>query len=227
VDHYDGLLRVRAPSELIALADEYALSQSISLSAFTRAAIAAALERAGVQPPPPVKPQVRKARYFGMAAALHAEDDERAWREHTVRKRMVGAPPFRDEMRDQRLPPRRGGDGLPPGLTLVTAAPTAPKACPPVMPGRSSREAQPPETQDPAPDGSGCRGWRGKRERQRSTHKRRATVAFLVPILKRVLVTRGCVNGASAGRCDHHSPISPDRGCRGMDFRGQSERRKS
>jgi hypothetical protein len=60
------MLRVRVPSKLIALADECALGQQVSLTFFTRAALAAALEAEGVTPPPLKRPSyVRKARYYG------------------------------------------------------------------------------------------------------------------------------------------------------------------
>jgi hypothetical protein len=67
-------LRIWAPRALIALADECALSQQVSLSFFTRAALAAALAAEGVTPPLLKRPNMRKARYYGSPSARHAID---------------------------------------------------------------------------------------------------------------------------------------------------------
>jgi hypothetical protein len=72
MEETDVTLRVRAPRELIALADEFALGQNISLSAFTRAALVLALGVEGVATPELKTPRVRKARYYGRPGTRHA-----------------------------------------------------------------------------------------------------------------------------------------------------------
>jgi hypothetical protein len=67
-------LRVWAPCELIALADRCAFDLNVSLSFFTRVALAAALEAEGVTPPVLKPPSVRKARFFGNPKDRHAID---------------------------------------------------------------------------------------------------------------------------------------------------------
>jgi hypothetical protein len=52
--HLDALLRLRAPSELVALVDKHARSRKppVTASSFTRAALIAALKADGVRVPP-------------------------------------------------------------------------------------------------------------------------------------------------------------------------------